>query len=209
MRRRWLGLLGLVMVSVASLAVGTSGAWFHSQTESSVSVRVPRVSGWLHLYSQTTDPYGGTNYATQVGNTSPAATGLDETIAVLFVIGSNGNYTHNRVVKVRTANAFPDVSPDPPVTSVTVTVTLVPDPTTGLQPISKYGVDVWGAAPTYTKTITGWGQGVERQLNLQTKFPGKKYGAGVYVPRVVLTLTYTGMTTTFYQYSIPITIDYK
>jgi hypothetical protein len=112
------------------------------------------------------------------------------------------------VLKVRTADVFPDVSPDPPVTSVTVTVTITPDAATGLQPIAKYGVDVWGAAPTYTKTITGWGTAVERQLNLQTKFPGKKFGPGTYIPHVVLTVTYTGMTTTFYQYSIPVAVDY-
>jgi hypothetical protein len=49
---------------------------------------------------------------------------------------------------------------------------------------------------------------VQRQLNLQTKFPGKKFGPGTYEPSVVLTLTYTGMTATFYQYTIPVTIEY-
>jgi hypothetical protein len=214
MRRRVaiaLGLFALAALAAAahSADVRTSSAGFTTTSSSRLEATAARVSGWLHLYSRDTDPYGDTGYADQVGNTNPAATGQDESIVVDFVIPGNGNYPHNRVLKVRTPAAFPDVSPDPLVTAVTVTVTVTPDPSTGLQPISKYGVDVWAAAPTYTKTITGWGVGVQRQLNLQTKFPGKKYGPGLYTPSVVLTLTYTGMTATFYQYSIPIRIQYR
>lgn len=205
MSRRWFWLSGVVLLSAATSAVGSSGAWFHGETESYVSARVPRVSQWLHLHSQGA---GESGYATQVDNPSLAAGGEDENLTVTFVISGSGTYIHNRVCKVMTPVAFPDVSPDPPVATVNVTVAITPDPANGQQPISRYGIDAWGAAPTYTKTINGWGANVTRQLNLQTKFPGKKFGPGVYTPSVIITVTYAGMTAAFYQYSIPVTIHY-
>ncbi len=205
MRLRLAALVALALLAPASLVVGASGAWFHSETESYVDVHTDRVSAWLNLYSQGTDPWGDTGYATRVATTDPAATGQDDGISVLFVIGGSGTYSHNRVLKVRTPAAFPVAG----VTTVNVTVTLLPDPATGKQPISKYGVDAWGAAPTYTKTITGWAAGTQRQLNLETKFPGKKFGPGVYEPSVVLTLTYPGFTATYYRYVVPVRIEYR
>jgi hypothetical protein len=197
-----------VLLTAALGAAGASRAAFTYSSESTVEASVDRIGNWLHLYSQGSDPDGETGYATQVANPGPAATREDEGIAVLFVIPNNGTHTHARVVKVRTPDAFPDVSPDPAIGAVNVTVTVTPDPGTGQQPISRYGVDAWNAAPTYTRTIAGWDPAMQRQLNLQTKFPGKKFGPGIYEPSVVLTLTFTGMTVTFYQYTIPVTIEY-
>jgi len=205
------GVAALAALASLVVVVGgtrTSTAAFTTTSQSTLQASALHVHDWLNLYSRDTDPQHDAGYATQVGSTLPAATGQDEGIAVDFVIGGSGKYTHSRVLKAMTVAAFPDLTPDPSVTAVTVTVSLTPDPTTGLQPISKYGVDVWGAAPTYTKTIAGWGAGVRRQLNLQTKFPGKKFDPGLYEPSVVLTVTYTGLTTTFFQYTIPVRIQY-
>jgi hypothetical protein len=196
-------------VTVALATTGRSGAAFTYSSESTVEASVDRIGNWLHLYSQSTDPLGETGYATQVANPSPAATGEDEGIAVLFVIPSSGIRDHNRVLKVRTPAVFPDVSPDPAVTAVNVSVAVTEDPATDRQPIERYGLDVWGAAPTYTHTINGWAAGVQRQLNLRTKFPGNSIPPGTYEVGVVLTLRYTGLTTAFYQYTIPVTIRYQ
>ncbi len=202
-------LLLLAAVAAALAATDRSGAAFTFSSESTVEASIDRISRWLHLYSQSTDPYGDTGYANQVANANLAATGRDEGVTVLFVIPSNGTRNHNRVVKVRTPNTFPDMSPDPPVTSVSVSVAVTADPSTGQQPINRFGLDVWGAAPTYTTTVNDWAPGVQRQLNLQTRFPGNSVPPGTYKLGVVLTLTYTGFATTFYQYTIPVTIRYR
>ena len=215
MRRAFFMVLGVAaLAAVTSLAVlgggtRTSTAAFTTTSRSTLQASALHVHDWVNLYSRATDPQSDTGYADQVGNTLPATSGQDDGIVVDFVIAGAGTYTHNRVLKVRTAPGFPDLTPDPAVTAVTVSVSVTPDPATGQQPISKFGVDVWGAAPTYTKTIAGWGAGVRRQLSLQTKFPGKKFGPGLYEPSVVLTVTYTGLTAAFFQYTIPVRIQYR
>lgn len=210
-RSRRIALCLLALAALAATAAGvsqtrTSTAAFTTTSASSLEATADHVHRWVNLYSSGTDPANEGGYADQVDDPSPAATLQDEDLVVDFQIPGGGNYTHTRVCKVMTAlGAFPD----PSTATVTVTVTITPDPATGLQPISKYGIDVWGAAPAYTRTITGWGAGVRRQLNLQTKFPGKKYTPGtLYEPRVVLTVTFTGFTAIYYQYSIPIRIQY-
>ncbi len=215
MRRVLLVAVGVIalaaLASSAMLAGGTrtSTAAFTTASVSTLEGSALHVHDWLHLYSRATDPQGDAGYADQVGDPAPAASGQDESIAVDLTIAGSGTYTHGRVLKVRTPDTFPDVSPDPVVTTVTVTVSLTPDPASGLQPISKYGVDPWGAAPSYAKTITGWGPATQRQLNLKTKFPGKKFGPGLYEPSVVLTLTYTGLTSAYFQYTVPVRIRYR
>jgi hypothetical protein len=209
-RSRLIALGLLALAALAALGAGvartrTSTAAFTTTSSSRLEATADHVHRWLNLYSSATDPQSEIGYADQVGNPAPAATGQDEDLVVDFDIPGGGNYTHSRVCKVRTADAYPETG----VSAVTVTVTIAPDPATGLQPVSKYGVDAWGAAPTYTKTIAGWGVGTRRQLNLQTKFPGKKYTPGTtYEPTVIVTLTFTGLTTAYYQYSIPIRIHY-
>lgn len=208
MRTRLLMLATLALISVACATVAFSGAVFNYSAHDDVSATSDRVSNWLHLYSQTSpDPDGDTGYATQDGNPALAASGTDEGITVSLQITNSGTHTHNRVLKVRTPQIFPSVTPA--VSAVTVTVSVTDDPITHQQPISKYGVDAWGASPTYTKTINNWARNTKRQLNLETKFPGKKFSPGVYTPSVVLTMTYTGLTITYYQYTIPITIRYR
>ncbi len=209
MRGLLLALAALALIGAACAAAAFSGASFTYGVHNGVMVTADHAGNWLHLYSETSpDPDGDTGYATQEDSPALAASGTDDGIGVTFQISSGTVHTHSRVLKVRTSPAFPDVSP--PITAVTVTVAVTPDPATGQQPISKYGVDAWGTgAPTYTRTVTGWGPDAKRQLNLATKFPGKKFAPGVYTPSVVVTMTYTGMTATFYQYTIPVTIRYR
>jgi hypothetical protein len=203
--RRLLALVGLALLAAASLAVGASGAWFHSQSDSYMVVQAAPKRDWLNIYSQGTDPFGDTGYATQVVTSLPAATGMDADIDVYFRIPASGTYTLRRVVKVRTPSAFPQAG----VADVTVAVAVTADEATGKQPIKRFGLDAWGVAPTWTHSVTGWGTDVQRQLNLELRFPGNSIPPGDYVPHVVLTLTYSGFTTTYYQYEIPIRIRYR
>lgn len=205
MSRRLPALVGLALLAAASVAVAGSGAWFHSQSDSYMVVRAAHIRDWLNIYSQSTDPYGDTGYATQVGTSLPAATGQDDGIDVYFRIPASGTYTLARVVKLRTPASFPVTG----VTKVTVDVEITADEATGRQPIRRFGVDAWGATPTWTHSVTGWGTDVQRQLNLELRFPGNSIPPGDYTPHVVLTLTYTGFTTTYYQYEIPIRIRFR
>jgi len=186
----------------AVLTVHASGASFTRASDSTISVTTAAASGWLHLYSQSTDPDGTTGYYSRKGSSpaTPAATGVDTTMAVnLGGQGTTGTQTINRVLTIKTPAAFPDGT----VTQVTVTASLLADPATGFQPINQAGFDtVGGSARTTPVTLATT---TKRQLNLYLRMTGSQSGTQ-YVPSVVITVTYSGFTTTYYQYTVPVKI---
>ena len=165
MRRRLIGLSALALLAVTSVAVAGSGAWFHSQSDSYMSVQAAHVRDWLHVYAQDTDPGGLTGYAIRrLSNPpTPAASGQDE--AVVVDLGGfpdkNKTYDFPRTITIMTPAAFPEAG----VTQVTVVATLAPDPTTGEQPLTRVRIgavgDPGGAA---TVTMTA---GRQMQVNVR------------------------------------------
>jgi hypothetical protein len=127
----------LVLVFAAAALLGGasfvqfSGASFSSAGSANVAVTTDRVQNWLHLYSQSTDPDGLTGYSTQSPGTNPAATGMDETVAVNLGTTPAGTTTCSRVLTIKTPTSFPTG------TSATITVTMVADPATGSQPMGR------------------------------------------------------------------------
>jgi hypothetical protein len=191
----------LLLVVATTLACGTlaqpSGASFTSASSSNVRVTTDTVTNWLHLYSQSTDPDGLTAYCTQAPGTNPAATGADFTLAVNLGLRSKASATTcNRVLTVKTPSAFPTG------TTITVTAVLLADPGTGTQPITSVGFSAVGAGGTFTNPLS-LGLGQKRQLNLKVR----PAAAGVtYRPTILITVTYTGVTATYYRYSVPVTV---
>jgi hypothetical protein len=167
-----------------------------------VQATADHIHSWLHAYSQSTDPDGLTGYAVR-RNSSPsvsAATGSDESVAV-HLGGYTGTTTVNRVITIKTPATFPDTT----VTSVTVTASLLADSTTGKQPISAIGFAASGSTGR-TNPVT-LGRGVKDQLNLRVSVTGLTSNT-LYVPTVKITVTFTGFTTAYYVYSIPVKVYY-
>ena len=193
--------LVLVFVTAAFLGGASflqfSGASFTSAGSASVAVTTDRVQNWLHLYSQSTDPDGLTGYCTQSPGTDPAATGSDETLTVDLGSRPRGiTTTCSRVLTIETPTSFPTG------TSVTITVTRLADPTTGSQPITSVGFGSIGSGSTFSNPIS-LGVGQKRQMNLRVR-PAT---AGVtYHPTILITVRYSGMTATYYQYTVPVTV---
>lgn len=196
--RRLLVLLAVTAVVAGGALIHVSSAQFNSSSTSTISVATDRVQNWLHLYSQSTDPDGLTGYCTQAPGTSPAATGVDGTLAVNLGYRAKGkDTTCSRVLTIKTPSAFPTG------TSVTITASLVADPTTGTQPITTVGFAAVGTGGTFTNPLSSLGVGQKRQLNLKVR----PAAAGVtYHPSILITVTYTGLTATYYEYSIPVTV---
>jgi hypothetical protein len=197
MRHRLLLFAILGLIAVATL-LPSSEASFTSSSTSNVRVGTDSVGNWLHLYSQSTDPAGLTGYWLRAGSTSPAAVGIDATLSVdLGQYASGGSQVQcSRVFTIQSASSFPTG------TTITVTATLLPDPTTGTQPITAVGLRTVGQNNTTPSSVT-LGTGVKRQANLRITLPVAK---GVYRPKVVITVTYTGMTTAYYQYTVPVQV---
>lgn len=201
MNRRNLARLVATVLALVALAgclgIRTSGASFTKASSSTVSVGTPEVSDFLHLYSQSTDPDGLGGYYRKPGTTQPAATGIDESLAV--DLGSQGpeRTTCSRVFTLRTAASFPTG-----VASVTITATLVPDPGTGVQPITQFGfAGVGGTGRNNPVTLSA---NAKRQCNLVISVPGPS--GTVYHPTVNITVTYSGFSTSYFRYSIPFTV---
>lgn len=204
MKRRLLALVGLALLAVASLAVGASGAWFHSQSDSYMSVQAAHVRDWVHLYAQDTDPGGLTGYAIRRLSSppTPAASGQDEAIAVDLggFPDKNRTYDFPRTITIMTPAVFPEAG----VTQVTVVATLAPDPTTGDQPLSRVRIGAVGnAGGAATVTMT---PGRQMQVNIRVGAKKRFVLGQTYYPRVVLTLSFTGGPTGYFVYEIPMAV---
>jgi hypothetical protein len=201
--RGWLLVLVIVVASLAAvLSVRPSGASFTRASDSTVAVTTAAANGWLHLYSQSTDPDGLTGYYVRNASSpvAPAATGVDTTLAAnLGGQGTNGTQTRNRVLTIKTPTAFPDGS----ITQVTVTATTLADVVTGFQPIDSVGfATIGGGARTASVTL---GKNVKYQMNVHLNMNGCSSGKQ-YIPTVVITVTYAGYAGTYYQYNVPVKI---
>lgn len=204
MNRRLVLLLALALAALAAGAIGFSRASFTTTSQTQIGATAAHVHSWLHLYSQTTDPNGTTGYKTQRVQSGVAplcATGVDETLTLsMGGIRANGTtYTFNKTFTLRTPATFPDTA----VTQVSVTATYVADAATGKQPIRdvRFGTGTGGGNPL---TIA---QNLTRQANIRLRTSGTGWVVGqVYRPHVLLTVTYTGFTTAYYVYDIPLAV---
>ena len=203
MRRRLALLAALALAAAGAALVAASAATFTHSSSVSIAVTAGRASGWMHMYSQSTDPQGDTGYAVQYGTTTPAATGADTTIAANLGTGLfNPAVNYYRLAKVLTVPAYPVGG----VTTVTITVTVTADATYGVQPITNYGVAAWGST-AFNASMTGVAVNTKLQLNLSVRMNGSGWLSGVpYHPHALVTLTYTGFTTAYYQCDMPLTI---
>lgn len=187
-----------VLLALIAWFPPSSGASFVSTSDSTISVvAAASITDWLHLYSQSTDPDGLSGYYLQPGTTVPAAVGKDASLAVdLGSYARRSTSACNRVFTVATPAALPVGS------SIVVTASLVADPVTSKQPISAVGFAQIGATDTNNPLTLSAGQ--KRQLNLKLTMPNQK--GRTYHPRILITVTYTGYTGTYYQYSVPVTV---
>ncbi len=197
MRRRLLLVAILGIIAVATV-LPTSGASFTSSSASNVRVGTDSVGSWLHLYSQSTDPAGLTGYWPGQGRPPPPPWALTPLSVWTWAstLPAVARYS------ARAYSPFKPPSSFPTGTTITVTATLVSDPTTGTQPITALGIRTVGQNNTTPSSVT-LGLGVKRQVNLRITLPVAK---GVYRPKILITVTYTGMTTTYYQYTVPVQV---
>jgi len=199
-RRRLLLLGCLTFVAVAVATAQASLATFTSTSTSTLVVNTAAVNDYLHLYSQSTDPDGLTGYATCAGTSPPvpAATGSDTSLAVnLGSLGWSGYTTINRVFTLQAPATFPNG-----VTQITATLTLQAD-ASGKQPITSAKLSaVGGSGGSSSATLS---PGTKLQVNLRLKLTGLGKNRS-YTPSVVVTVTFAGSPTNYYQYVVPVSL---
>lgn len=197
-------LVALVAAVVAALALPAvrSGATMNSRTANpGTTVVADTPVNYVRLWSQPTDPTGLTGYELRRNSAPavPAASGADAGLTVHLGGNKNANdLAHTRVLVIEALDPLPaGASP------VTVSVSLAPDPTSGLQPLSGFtlsNLNGTGAAATATMTA-----GVRKELNLTVTTQGFPASA-LYVPTVTLTVTFPGYAGGFLSTVVPVRV---
>ena len=194
-------LAALAAASVGLAAVHTSGASFTSSSTTVISASADSIHNWLHLWTASTDPDPSSPYFTAEGSSTPAASGRDETATVH--LGSwVASSTPTTAAAVFALQALPELPAD--MATVSVTVTATPDADTHFQPIAQVGIAPWGD-PSLAADGVILAPGDKEQVNAVLDLAGAQAGA-VYHPTLVVTLTYEGMRTVYYQYKVPVTV---
>jgi len=192
----------LIALLTAIATTAFSGARFTAQSLNRSNVlSADATSNYLHAYSQPTNPGGLTTYAIRKGSTpqAPAATGTDDALTVNLGGYSNvGNTNLKRVFTLTTPAALPAG-----VSSITATISVVADATTGSQPITDYNIATTSdSSPAKSVTLTA---GQTRHVDLTTAT--KNLTANTqYVPSLVVDVTYTGYSGGFLSYVVPVKI---
>ena len=205
MSRRLLILLAVVAVALATAAVGFSLASFTSTSETQIGASASQMSDWVHLYSEGTDPVNATIYAHQRtidgGVGAVAATGQDTTLQVDLggFPDKNSAFPFVTVFSVVTPAQFPD----PAVTQVTVSATLVDDVTD--QPLTLPGFTAFG--PTGGgPTSVALGPGQRYQFNVTVQARKNLVRGQVYWPHVLVDVAWSGVPAGYFRYDIPVSL---
>lgn len=206
MSRRLLILLAVVAVALATAAVGFSLASFTSTSETRIGASASRLTDWVHLYSEGTDPDHATIYAHKRtidgGVGTVAATGQDAALQVDlggFPDKNKWTFPFVTVFSVVTPAQFPD----PAVTQITVSATLVDDVTD--QPLTLPGFRAFGPTGDGPTSVTlGPGQKYQFNVTVQTR---KKFQQGhTYWPQVLVDVAWTGVPAGYFRYDIPVSL---
>jgi hypothetical protein len=180
-----------------------SGANFTAKkTNATNSVAADTPFNYLHLYSQSTDPGGTTNYAVKqlAVPAELAATGQDDTLSVELGNRRNGGNV-NRVFVIQTPTAFPAG-----VSQITVALNVVSTPWNFSDDIATMATIAGGGGNGNNggaSTLT-LGPNQRRQVNIAVP---QLLGLGVlYQAEIDLKITYTGYTGNFLTFAIPLTM---
>ena len=190
--------LGVTALTAGTAGTGTSGASYTTTSETDLTASAATAGDWLQVFSQATDPDGLTGYARQNDLASQpfiaGGAGVDLKIDWGRYDDLNLWFTFSRVLTIKTPTTFPD----PTVTQVTVTATLIVDPG-GTQPLRKPDLHLVNQAGTTNRVVLGTDQRAQLDIQLRTK--KNPWDAGdEFHPRVVLTLTYAGGPADYYVY---------
>jgi hypothetical protein len=212
MSRRSVVLLAAALLALAAAcllagtrATGYSSASYTTSSQSDLKASADTASNWVHLYSQGSDPNGATIYARKRlingGVGTVAATGQDGTLAVDLGGFPDKNKTFPFVTVF--SLVAPANFPDPAVTQVTVSATLVAD--VADQPLTLPGFTPFGPTGGGPASVT-LGRGQKYQFNVTVK-TRKKFTLGrTYYPHVLINLTVPGVPAGYFRYDIPISV---
>ncbi len=204
-------LAALAVVALAATgAIAYSQASYTTTSETRATASALGINGWLHLYSQGTDPVGLGGYATyRTGRVRTlCATGSDTSLVLVMgrIRAGGTSTTFNRTFTIQAPAALPDTS----VASVTVTATYGADPTSGRQPIRDCRFTAVANNPPAGSASVALIAGQKLQANIRLQATGTGWVSGrTYQPTLLLTLAYGGGPLAYYVYTIPMSVTIR
>lgn len=202
MRRR--RRITVVAAIVAACLLGPAAAWavFTNQSQNTASASADSVTNWLSAYAQGTDPFNLTGYLTRQGcGTQPAASGQGLALSVnLGGVGRTGQHEYDMAFALSTPKTFPEGQ-----SIITVSASASPDPATGLQPLQAEEMNSLHSSGGYTSYDFVPDNAIG-QMNLVVDTSHGFASSHQYVPVVHVTVTFTGETSGFLRYDIPVKI---
>ena len=198
--------MAVAIVAVALAGVGMSRASYTTSSTSQVTATAAGASGWLHMYSASTDPdtadQGG--YATMNGVTpaTVCASGLDTSLAVDWGRFPDSNpaqrVTFTRAFTFRTATTFPVSG----VTQVTISASFTAP--SGQNQIIQ-SVVINGIGQTGGSSSVTLGVNQKCQVDVMVMYKKQMADPGPMRSDILLTLTYSGGPASYYQFDVPAT----
>lgn len=196
------------MVLLAAVLAGALAApavaWavFTSQSQNTVTASADSVTNWVGAYSQGTDPLSLTGYLTRQGcGTQPAASGQGLALSVnLGGVGRVSQKEYDMAFALVTPKTFPESQ-----SIITVTASASPDPSTGLQPLQAEEMNILHGAGGVSSYDFVPGN-VVGQMNLVVDTSHGFAANHQYVPVVHVTVTFSGETSGFLTYEIPVKV---
>lgn len=200
-RRTRLALLAAVLTGCL-LAPAVALGLFTSQTQNTASAGADSVTNWVSAYSQGNDPFSLTGYLTRQGcGTQPAATGQGLALSVnLGGVGRISQREYDMAFALVTPKTFAEGQ-----SIITVTASASPDPSTGLQPLQAEEMNLLhnsGGVASYD-FVPG---NVIGQMNLVVDTSHGFASNHQYVPVVHVTVTFSGESSGFLTYDIPVKV---
>jgi hypothetical protein len=190
------------VLAVCLLAPAMALGVFTSQSQNTASAGADTVTNWVEAYSQGTDPSNLTGYLTRQGcGTQPAASGQGRALSVnLGGVGRISQREYDMAFVLVTPKTFPEGQ-----SIITVTASASPDPATGLQPLQAEEMNVLHGAGGVASYNFVPGDAIG-QMNLVVDTSHGFASNHQYVPVVHVTVTFSGETSGFLRYDIPVKV---
>lgn len=196
--------LALLVAALCGCLLAPAVAWavFATQSQNSASAGADTVTNWVGAYSQGTDPFNLTGYLARQGcSGQAAASGQGQGLSVnLGGVGKTSQREYDMAFALITPKAFPEAQ-----SIITMSASATPDPATGRQPLqdeemnllhNDSGLSSYNFAPG---NVIG-------QMNLVIETDHGFAANRQYVPVLHVTVTFTGETSGFLRYDIPVKV---
>lgn len=187
--------LALLLLALLLPLIGFSAATLTAHSSNAQTVSGQQISNWMGAYSQSTDPDGLSGYAAGGSGSNLTLAYASSLSLSELALGAS----RNRAWTVKAVSAFPE-----PVTPITVSLTVLDDDPKGSTNLSAKINAIGSGGGSASRSLAA---GQKAQINLSVPALSGLLSTGkTYTPHVRMTVTFTGNSTGFLVYTVPVSL---